>query len=48
MEPGQASANKITYDYTPSAITEHTLYRLSVGEGSDMANAQVVFIEHAK
>lgn len=48
MEPGQASANRITYDYTPSAITEHTLYRLSVGEGSDMANAQVIFIEHAK
>ena len=47
MEPGQASSNTITYDYTPSHITANTTYRLTVGEGSDLKNPQVVFIKHS-
>ena len=37
----------ITYDYTPSHITANTTYRLTVGEGSDLKNPQVVFIKHS-
>lgn len=47
MEAGLASANTITYDYTPSAITSTVIYRLTVGEGTSMANPQVLFIKHS-
>lgn len=43
---GQGDANKVTYDYTPSAITQPIVYRLTVGKGGNMEEPQVIFIKH--
>ena len=46
IESGMTQANTITYDYNPSTITSTTVYRLTIGEGSEMKNPQVIFIKH--
>lgn len=46
LEAGVSEANVVTYDYWPSAITSTTVYRITVGEGSEMKNPQVVFLKH--
>lgn len=44
LEPGVNEQLPITFDYTPSKVTEKTTYRMTIGKGASLEDPQVILI----
>ena len=44
LVPGVNTDMKITIDYTPSAVTARTIYRITLGKGTSLEDPQVFFL----
>lgn len=45
LEPGVNTNLRITIDYAPSAVTEETIYRITIGKGTSLQDPQVLKIK---